>query len=445
MGIIQRSANELRTWPRNIKLFFLANVLYQFGTGMFSVLYNLYIQSLGYNDSMNGTVVSVQSLATALMFIPIGLIGDRTSRKRILVLGALLSGAGLIARSLFESEFSLMALAIYTGLFASFFQVLAIPFLAENTPKQARMRIFSIHASLVLASQVLGSMGGGFLADALQALGMNKVGSLKFALLIGGVATFAAFFPLLFTSDKREPLGQQPVHPDQEAIPQQAPSFTKDKPLLQPAAAVPGKSAHREDYKIIGQFALAQLLIGLGSGLVVPYLNLYFTNRFSVSLSAVGILISLGQVMTIVSMLIGPTLVNRVGAVRAVVYFQVMSLPFLVLTGFTNILIVASIGFLFRQALMNAANPIQSSILIDRVPDDKRGIANSVTQTAFMMGWATMGPLQSTLVTTYGSYWGYAITFCITGTLYVFSSFLYYRMFREPKRKKVPESAASTF
>ena len=77
MGFIQQSAKEMRSWPRNIKLFFLANVLYQFGTGMFSVLYNLYIQGLGYNDSMNGTVVSIQSLATALMFIPIGLIGDR--------------------------------------------------------------------------------------------------------------------------------------------------------------------------------------------------------------------------------------------------------------------------------------------------------------------------------------------------------------------------------
>ena len=99
--------------------------------------------------------------------------------------------------------------------------------------------------------------------------------------------------------------------------------------------------------------------------------------------------------MTIVSMLIGPTLVNRVGAVRAVVLFQVLSLPFLLLTGFTNVLLIASVGFLFRQALMNAANPIQSSILIDRVPDHRRGIANSVTQTAFMLGWATMGPVQS--------------------------------------------------
>lgn len=128
MSFIQQSAKEMRSWPRNIKLFFLANVLYQIGTGMFSVLYNLYIQGLGYNDSMNGTVVSIQSLATALMFIPIGLIGDRGSRKRILVLGALLSGAGLIARSFLESEFSLLGLAVYTGLFASFFRCWLSPF-----------------------------------------------------------------------------------------------------------------------------------------------------------------------------------------------------------------------------------------------------------------------------------------------------------------------------
>ena len=77
------------------------------------------------------------------------------------------------------------------------------PFLAENTAKSARMRIFSIHASLVLASQVLGKDGRRILADALQAVGMNKVGSLKTALFIGGLATLAAFIPLLFTADQK--------------------------------------------------------------------------------------------------------------------------------------------------------------------------------------------------------------------------------------------------
>ncbi|GJM83774.1 hypothetical protein HMSSN139_62700 [Paenibacillus sp. HMSSN-139] len=82
VGYLRALTREIQGWSRNIKLFFLANILYQIGTGMFGVLYNLYIQGLGYDDAMNGRVVSIQSFATALMFVPIGILGDRTSRKK---------------------------------------------------------------------------------------------------------------------------------------------------------------------------------------------------------------------------------------------------------------------------------------------------------------------------------------------------------------------------
>jgi len=287
--------------------------------------------------------------------------------------------------------------------------------------------MFSYYSSLVLASQVLGSLGGGVFADLLHTAGLAKVTGLQTVLFVGGAATLAAFIPLLFvTEGKAAP---------QTTIPAQ--------PVLQPNTDLKESSTNtpstddsitkKKDSRLIGQFIVTQLLIGLGSGLVVPYLNLYFTNRFSVSLSGMSLLIALGQIMTIVSMLIGPTLAAKVGSVRAVVIFQVMSLPFLLLTGFTNLLFIASLSFLFRQALMNAANPIHSAILVDRISDKRRGIANSLMQTSFMIGWATMGPVQSYLVTTYGTYWGYAITFSITGCLYVISSLMYFVMFREPK------------
>ncbi|MDQ0656833.1 MFS transporter [Paenibacillus sp. W2I17] len=427
MRVLQHINDEIRGWSRNIQLFFLASILYQIGNGMFSVLYNLYIQGLGYNDTMNGQIVSIQSLATAIMFVPIGLCGDLFSRKRLLITGALFSGIFLIGRSFDYSATGLIWFAVFSGLFAGVFQVLAIPYLAENVKKSQRLKMFSYYSSLVLASQVLGSLGGGVFADLLHTAGLAKVTGLQTVLFVGGAATLAAFIPLLFvTEGKAAP---------QTTIPAQ--------PVLQPNADLKENSTNtpstvdsitkKKDSRLIGQFIVTQLLIGLGSGLVVPYLNLYFTNRFSVSLSGMSLLIALGQIMTIVSMLIGPTLAAKVGSVRAVVIFQVMSLPFLLLTGFTNLLFIASLSFLFRQALMNAANPIHSAILVDRISDKRRGIANSLMQTSFMIGWATMGPVQSYLVTTYGTYWGYAITFSITGCLYVISSLMYFVMFREPK------------
>lgn len=414
MKFIQSTATEWQGWSRNIRLFFLANMLYQIGTGMFSVLYNLYIHELGYPDAMSGKIVSMQSLATALCFIPIGLFGDRVSRKRLLVIGALCSGIVLAGRSLFESESSLLTMAVLTGLFAAIFQVLAIPFLAENINKAERLRIFSIYSAFVLASQVAGSLGGGVMVDVMQAAGLNKLLSFKLVLLVGSLAIIAAFLPLQAIRESK--------------IIRKHSDSTVSKDITQNSPA-----QSKGELSFIVKFASIQLLIGIGSGLVVPYLNLYFTNRFSISLSLMSLLLSLGQVMTIISMLIGPSLANRVGQVKAIVIFQTLSLPFLLLTGFTNLLIVASISFLFRQALMNAANPLQSAVLIDRVSAKKQSLANSCMQTAFMLGWATMGPIHSHLISTYGYYWGYAITFSITGMLYVTASMLFFMLFREKR------------
>lgn len=214
MRVLQHINDEIRGWSRNIQLFFLASILYQIGNGMFSVLYNLYIQGLGYNDTMNGQIVSIQSLATAIMFVPIGLCGDLFSRKRLLITGALFSGIFLIGRSFDYSATGLIWFAVFSGLFAGVFQVLAIPYLAENVKKSQRLKMFSYYSSLVLASQVLGSLGGGVFADLLHTAGLAKVTGLQTVLFVGGAATLAAFIPLLFvTEGKAAPQTTIPAQP----------------------------------------------------------------------------------------------------------------------------------------------------------------------------------------------------------------------------------------
>ena len=337
-----------------------------------------------------------------------------------------------MGRAYAEAEPLLLMLAVGTGIFASFYQVLAVPFLAENSPKDRRLKLFSYHFSMVLAAQVLGSISGGGVADLLQASGMEGSLSLQIALFIGGAATFFSFIPLMLVKEARKDADVQ------------KPALVKSAALTEQQEQLSPHDDSHADWRNISKFTVGQLLIGFGSGLVIPYLNLYFTDRFDISLTTVGLLVSLGQVMTIFSMLIGPSLVRRIGQVRAIIAFQFMSLPFLLLTGFTNMLLVASLSFLFRQALMNAANPIQSNLMVERVSDRRRGIANSITQTAFMLGWASMGSVQSALITTYGTYWGYAITFSITGVLYVTAAIGFFFMFREPLPHNQHQKDAST-
>lgn len=405
---------SITSFNRNIKMFMLANILIQVGMGVFTVMYNLYIKELGFPETLNGKIISMTSLASAIMLVPAGYLSDRLGRKGIIITGAFVAAGTLFYRSLVTGEHSLIYAAFFTGLFMALVQVSGVPFLAENSKASERMHLFSIHFSMMTIASVVGSLGGGVLADALHIIGnISTVDSIMYVLIIGAIIFAVGIIPLF----QLKPI----------KIKLNADEHTEE---LEGSAP----SGFRKNLKVILLFGIANLLIGTGSGLVIPYLNLYFSNRFDASNTYIGLILSLGSAMTAVAMLLGPALVKRVGKVKALVIFQLLSIPFLFITGYTNSLIIASIAFLMRQALMNAGNPIQSAIAMDLVQDKYKGLANSVNQMVFNVGWASTGAISTGLVTTFGFYWGYAYTFTITGILYIIASTYFYILFGRKKK-----------
>lgn len=404
---------KIMSFNRNIKLFMLANVLIQIGLGVFMVMYNLYIKELGMPETVNGKVISMTATASALMLIPAGFLSDRFGRKWILIIGASLGAATLFYRSFAVAETPLVVAAFLTGLFMAFVQVSGIPFLAEHSKASERVHMFSVYFALMTLANVAGSLFGGLISDAFQLLlAMEAALAIRWSLLFGALLFTLALLPLI-RLDSRAPAAEEKVNTRIEI---DATDVGLKKNLI-----------------VIFHFSFASLLIGLGSGLVVPYLNLYFANRFDASNTYIGLILALGSAMTVVATLIGPLLVAKVGKVKAMLLFQLLSIPFLVLTAYTTSLMLASLGFLLRQALMNAGNPIQSAIAMEVVHDKYKGLANSANQMVFNIGWATMGPAAAGLVIAFGSYWGYAYAFTITSVLYLISALYYYFIFGKRK------------
>ncbi len=392
----------------------LANVLIQIGMGVFMVMYNLYIKELGMPETVNGKVISMTALASAIMLVPAGFLSDKFGRKWMIVAGALFGAMTLFYRSVTVAETPIIYAAFLTGLFMAFVQVSGVPFLAENSTPAERVHMFSIHFALMTVANVIGSLFGGVIADVLEVVaGMDAASAIRWALLVGAVIFTVGLLPL-FKLRNKPPEPVQVKHDEVEKVERVDSSF-------------------KRNIILIFHFSFASLLIGIGSGLVVPYLNLYFSNRFDASNAYIGLVLSLGSAMTAVAMLIGPLLVKKVGKVKALIIFQMLSIPFLILTAYTTSLMLASLGFLMRQALMNAGNPIQSAIAMEIVADKYKGLANSVNQMVFNIGWATMGPVAAGLVIANGFYWGYAYAFTITAGLYIVSSTYYFFIFGKRK------------
>lgn len=408
--------SKIQSFNRNVKLFMLANFLIQTGMGVYMVMYNLYIKELGMPETINGNVISMTALATAIMLIPAGLLSDKLGRKWIIIFGATFAASSLFYRGLVTEEAPIIVAAFITGLFMAFVQVSGVPFLAENSKPSERVHMFSIHFALVTVANVIGSLLGGIIADVLEVVFyMETTNAIRWSLLAGSAIFTVGLIPLFFL---RKDLIVTKVHPTEE--------------IVEPFETTLNTSFKR-NIRLIFHFSVAGLLIGIGSGLVVPYLNLYFANRFDATNAYIGFILALGSAMTAIAMLIGPMLVKRIGKVKALIAFQLLSIPFLLLTAFTTSLTLASLGFLLRQALMNAGNPIQNAIAMDIVADKYKGLANSMNQTVFQIGWASMGSIATGLVVANGSYWGYAYAFSITAALYVVAASYYYIVFGRMK------------
>ncbi|MBD0381395.1 MFS transporter [Paenibacillus sedimenti] len=418
-NLLHEWKSQFQGYSRNILLFFWFNFVWNLGLGMFGLVYNLYVKSLGYDQTMVGSIVGMSSLAAAIILIPAGMMNDRFGPKRVISFGLLCVIASLTARSLIEGQHGMLVSSFLGGAALAVVSATILPFMANNSTPQQRVHLFSFNMALVMVANVVGIALGGALCDFFQfMIGLHEIHSMRITLLIGvGFAALGVVPMLMFEKSEQE--------------------------LASNSDRLPWRQiwkVHKTSLQVIGIFVLLGLLSSTAGGMIVPYLNVYFEDRFEASKTAIGIIVALGQAATAIAFLIGPMIVKRYGEVKSVVYLQLSSIPFLLITAFSSNFYLSSAGYLFRQALMNAANPFYNSIKMSYVHRSLRGLASSSGEAVFNLGWFLASPVSTGLVFRYGPYYGYAYAFCITAVVYTLISLLFLVFFGKNRYKPVEES-----
>jgi MFS family permease len=145
-------------------------------------------------------------------------------------------------------------------------------------------------------------------------------------------------------------------------------------PLLALRGLVEPRLSHEEapppphEAKRLWPIALNSLLLGTGAGLVIPFMNLYFHNRFASTSAQIGLFFSVAQVFTAIASLAAPAIGARFGRLRTAVASELLSLPFLLTLGTEGHLPVAVGAFWIRATLMQAASPLLQSYVMEVLP-----------------------------------------------------------------------------
>jgi len=345
-----------------------------------------------------------------------GYLADIIGRKGSLILSSILLAFSVIAMALWKTETSLYAMNVVSGLAQSLAGVTMSPFLMENSDEKERTYLFSFGQGLQMTMASIGNWVGGYLPTWIsQTQHVSETSSIAYgnSILIAGIGALIAVLPLMFIKSPNITRSQRAVF---------AP--------FQYAAKNPG---------LLTKLVLPMLLTSLGAGLIMPFMNVFFRVVHHQPDPVIGTLFAWGSLAMGIGLLIAPPLADRTGKIQLVVITQALSIPFLILLGFSPIFWVGAVSYYIRLALMNMSSPVYQTFVMEHVEPSGRATVASLTSMAWNFGWAFSPTISGWLQVKYG----FGPAFIGTITLYTISVLMYWAFFWRRSIDPVPASAAA--
>jgi MFS family permease len=398
--VLRIYGDRLAAFQPNARLYLSAQIFSGAAMGVYRLLFNFFILSLGYDEALLGLLVTTNNLTALLAALPMGYLADALGRKAALVLGSLFQCLSVLAIVLYPQVGVLIAANVISGVAQGLIGATGGPFLMENSSEKERTYLFSFSQGMQMTSVFVGNWIGGYLPTWMASRQMvlptsSAAYGASLAVVVVGMSLSAVPYLLIRTPKiaGRRSTFASPAF------------FVKERALL-------------------SRLVAPLLVTSLGAGMIMPFMNIFFRQVHHQPDPAIGALFAWGSLAMGIGILVAPPLADRYGKVQLVVVSQALSIPFLVILGYAPFTFSAGAYFV-RLALMNMSGPVYQTFVMEKVSMEHRATVASLTSMAFNFGWAFSPSVSGWLQVRYG----FGLAFACTIVLYVLSTFLYWQFF----------------
>ena len=408
---IKTYIERLKAFSTNARLFLVGGFLFGISGGINQLLFNFYVLSQGYTEGTLGKIVTARSLTTLLAAIPMGYLVDKIGRKRAFFLSHLAFALSMVCIILFPSIPIFLFMGMIQGLSQSLSVVAHGPFLMENSQEAERTYLFSISSGIGTTASSVGQWFGGYLPGIFAGmLLVSAMDTKAYSAALWFVVVFA-LLALIPTSFIKENQGKT----------------SAKRSVFAPV------TYFRRAPKKFTQLILPSLITSIGAGMIMPFMNVFFRYVHHLSDNSIGTIFAWGSLAMGIGLIIAPAIAERIGKIQTVVATQALSIPFLLMLGFSGRVELAIIAYYFRLTLMNMSSPIFSTFAMEQVEPEARAMLASLNSMAFNFGWAFSPTISGILQERHG----FKPPFAITIVLYIISTSMYFFWFWHKKKTPV--------
>lgn len=393
----------------DIILLFSTRIIRLFAYGFLSVVLVLYLAEIGLSGYEIGLLLSLTLLGDVAVSLWITTVTDRTGRKRMLVLGALLMvGAGIVF--VFTNSLAVLIITAIVGVISPSGNEIG-PFLpieqaslSQLLPNEKRTHVFGWYNLVGSFATALGALSSGWLAKSLLHLEFTPVDSYR-VILIGYAACGLVLVALFIGLSVAVETGTTPTTGHRLGL-------------------------HRSRNVVIKLSALFSLDAFAGGFIVQSILAYWFHIRFGVDVGILGSIFFGANILAGVSALLAARLARHIGLVNTMVFTHIPSNVLLCLVPLMPNLVSAITVLLLRFSISQMDVPTRQSYTMAVVAPDERTAASGITSIARSVG-AALSPALSCFFLAHPKF--ISVPFFLAGGLKIIYDVCLYRGFRTLK------------
>jgi len=413
MNIINEYKMQWKLFNDNIRAFLLFDLCNRLSIAVYVLYFPRYLIEIGYQEDLYGSLMGVSSMMMAVFAIMAGVFSDRIGRKNSLMIGVSISKITYLTRAFFVFIPMLYTSHLLDGVFLTLYNATVNPFIYENATAENRIHAYSMRDIFMRISTVLGNSLGGFLPIVILFFlpTQTSVGVYRIIFTISLLIALFGFWQL----SKIKPSKEEDMLRKR-----------KKESIFKTIKNLPKK-----DMIFVKKFTAVHATISFGAGMFLPFMNTYFLRKFNAGPDLTGIIFSLANIVVIFGLIYAPTLANKMGMEKSIIFTRIMSFPLFFIMAFVPSIWIVAIAYMARNTLQQMSNPLKNSFLMESISRETRASANGVLN-AFGEGARAIGMFLAGYIIV-GL--GYESIFMIALIFYIISASLFYKFFVVDKRK----------